>query len=981
MKKTTTILLILLLGGLCKPAHSAQTVLSSRVIDSIITASPDAYIPVVILLEDRVDMEALDQQLYAENATPEQRSREVIAALKTKAVQTQAPLLNYLRLSPEVQPGSLHPLWVTNAICVSVRPVLLGYLARRMDIEFIDLDAELILEKGISLPPQEKTAAAGIGTKEEGLEVICADEYWKRGYTGYGTTVAGFDSGVNGHHPALRDQWKGISVPSGEAWYVGQNGPGFPEDCDVDFHGTHTMGIMCGLDRTACDTIGVAFNAQWIASPPFCGGGPVLSRVLAAFEWAMDPDGDSTTADMPDVICNAWYDPLTINECSGIYSTTFTSVEAAGIAIVFSAGNHNQVANPASTISAPKNINTTPTNVFCVGNIDGGSPTFNLQPNSGQGPSTCGGAGRRLIKPEVAAPGVAVRSSVGAFGYAPKIGTSFAAPHVAGAIALLKEAFHTLTGTQLKEALYWSATDLPPVGEDNKTGMGLINVCAAHDTLVALGYSPVIYSNDAMAHSVEGLPENTCTTIPPVGINLRNTGRDTLFSATVVVTFSGSPSDTLYWTGSLAPNQQETLHLTPRVFTYGDYTLEVEVSQPNGQADDRPDNDRLVHPFTIEEAPLVFGDTLVCGGSVNLVGASPLSGTPAWYVVPTFGTPLVTGVTYSTPYISQTTAWYYDILKTTSLGPVDNNLGSGGVVGFSSPYLIFDVFHPFVLKSVTAYADQNTSTIIELRDASGQVREQKMVNVVPGVNRINLDFKVPPGADFQLGVGGPANLYRNLEGATFPYEVPGVLTLKGSSSPDAETYYFFYDWEVEYGSFCGRTRAEVFVKGAISAFFSPSASSANPGEPITFFGGNATQWYWDFGDGTRDSSQVPVHSWSTDGLYEVELIMCNAQGCCDTTSRTITIGTVDRDPDLPSEEVNIYPNPAAGSFQLSFQQSKSESAVVSLVNVWGQEVFRKSIGPAKEVDLQINIARFPAGLYTVRITRGKGQITRKIRID
>jgi hypothetical protein len=54
-----------------------------------------------------------------------------------------------------------------------------------------------------------------------------------------------------------------------------------------------------------------------------------------------------------------------------------------------------------------------------------------------------------------------------------------ACPHVVGAIALLREAFPQFTGHELKMALYNTARDLGPSGEDNDYGMGIIDVHAA----------------------------------------------------------------------------------------------------------------------------------------------------------------------------------------------------------------------------------------------------------------------------------------------------------------------------------------------------------------------------------------------------------------------------------------------------------------------------------------------------------------------
>ncbi|MEZ4847463.1 MAG: S8 family serine peptidase [Bacteroidia bacterium] len=69
-----------------------------------------------------------------------------------------------------------------------------------------------------------------------------------------------------------------------------------------------------------------------------------------------------------------------------------------------------------------------------------------------------------LIKPEVSAPGTSVRSSIPGGAYDQKTGTSMSAPHVTGAILLLKEAFPYLSRADIKLALC-SATDLGAPGK------------------------------------------------------------------------------------------------------------------------------------------------------------------------------------------------------------------------------------------------------------------------------------------------------------------------------------------------------------------------------------------------------------------------------------------------------------------------------------------------------------------------------------
>jgi subtilisin-like proprotein convertase family protein len=62
-------------------------------------------------------------------------------------------------------------------------------------------------------------------------------------------------------------------------------------------------------------------------------------------------------------------------------------------------------------------------------------------------------------------------------------GTSMASPHIAGSVALLRQAFPNKTGKQILEALYWTAQDLGTPGEDNTFGMGVIDVWAAFQYL------------------------------------------------------------------------------------------------------------------------------------------------------------------------------------------------------------------------------------------------------------------------------------------------------------------------------------------------------------------------------------------------------------------------------------------------------------------------------------------------------------------
>ena len=474
--KKLFILVLMLLAYAAANAQFAEV--STRLKQKLSTMSQMEYTPVLVLLKDRVNIEALDAQLYTQKANAQVRAKTVIDALMDKARSTQGPILSALankKAAGKVR--NYESFWISNMILVDANAETIQDLIRRTDVEQIDIDA--LLEYDKPLEPAIDSPE-GIEASEIGLRVIKANKLWEIGITGAGRLVMNIDTGVEGTHPALSAKWRGNNgQPWWRAWFDKNGSTTAPADCDG--HGTHTMGIMCGRSASG-DTVGVAPNAQWIAARTICSS-PHTSNSIAAFQWAMNPDSNSsTTSDMPDAIGNSWYDPDVTNECSGIYKTTLDALEAAGLAIVFSCGNSG---SGASTITKPKNINTNLVNAFSVGNINGNNPfPYPIASSSSRGPSLCGGSGSLLIKPEVCAPGTSVRSSYTGGGYSLLSGTSMACPHIVGAVALLRQVAPNLTGKQILEALYNTAVQLPVGGvENNDYGKGVIDIWAAYQSL------------------------------------------------------------------------------------------------------------------------------------------------------------------------------------------------------------------------------------------------------------------------------------------------------------------------------------------------------------------------------------------------------------------------------------------------------------------------------------------------------------------
>jgi subtilisin family serine protease len=138
----------------------------------------------------------------------------------------------------------------------------------------------------------------------------------------------------------------------------------------------------------------------------------------------------------PDVINNSWSCPAS-EGCSdpNILLTVVQNVRAAGIVTVHSAGNSGTACSSINTPAAIYDES------FTVGNTN---LEDNIAASSSRGPVTVDGSNR--IKPDVSAPGSNIRSSIPGGSYSWLSGTSMAAPHVAGLVALLLSVRPELSG-------------------------------------------------------------------------------------------------------------------------------------------------------------------------------------------------------------------------------------------------------------------------------------------------------------------------------------------------------------------------------------------------------------------------------------------------------------------------------------------------------------------------------------------------------
>ncbi|MEL6924001.1 MAG: S8 family serine peptidase [Bacteroidota bacterium] len=770
--------------------------------------------------------------------------------------------------------------------------------------------------------------------------------------------------------------------------------------CDCGSHGTHTLGTMVGLDRTTNDTIGVAFNALWVGAPILCGLG--TEDNVAAFEWALDPDNNpETIVDMPDVINNSWFDPNVQNECNNVYNKVLDALEAAGVAVIFSAGN----AGPEpSTITPPHNINTDELNSFTVGALNGNSSALNIADFSSRGPAKCTNENEAIyIKPEVSAPGVSVRSCVPG-GYDFFSGTSMAAPHVAGAVLLLKEAFPFLTGRQIKESLYLTAIDLGDPGEDNTYGRGIIDAEAAFHFLVEAGHVPVDprVNHDLMLVDVK-VNEFECDREVTADLIFENAGMEPITSFDIDYSLTGLAGlgQKQTWTGNLLPGERTSISLPALVAIPGSYELVIEANTGETEADQRPLNNlfkrevRIVQKTAINLFTAGGQEVVLCQNTPALLQADYTGpGTVRWYDAEDSEEPIGTGVKLVTEPLEASAIFYADVFEEQRVGK--ESLYDGPVLDQGPDDdlgLVFNATSDMTVRSVKVYAKEKGARIVALLDNENQKVAEKVLLVRDtGEQRVEMNLFVPAGNNYQLVLMDGKPLLSNEDGVDYPYEVDDQVTIKWTNHPiyRKKHYYYFFDWDITYDNICGRQAIAVEVNpDAVAPLADFSSAFVVEGSDSTGLVGfqdqseGAIAWIWDFGDGNTSEDQNPQHEYTEVGSYLVSLTVISADGCANVKTSVIEVLQV-AEPSSTQEQlelanaIGLFPNPSTGQVQLSLNLTQSSEVEIELIDVLGRSVLQIDRLQTQQFSRMVDLTKVEAGIYFIAVQVDGVRVLKKL---
>ena len=215
---------------------------------------------------------------------------------------------------------------------------------------------------------------------------------------------------------------------------------------------------------------------------------------------------------------------------------------------------------------------------------------------------------------------------------------------------------------------------------------------------------------------------------------------------------------------------------------------------------------------TVMDAPQPEDVVIDFTGALNETATIHLTGDSInWYTDINLLNQIGSGNTLITPPVTEDT--YYFATNTTVYG---GGFQQGGKLTHEGPggipstyaYSLFDVWEPFFLKSVDVFIPEESSEgvrHIQLMTEENEILQEIAVDLVFGLNKIDLNWQIPVGVDLSLRCP-ETNMFRNQGNLNYPYALGDFGEIKTSIYGD-EYYYFFYNWVIKKNSFACTSEA------------------------------------------------------------------------------------------------------------------------------------------------------------------------------
>ncbi len=389
--------------------------------------------------------------------------------------------------------------------------------------------------------------------------------------------------------------------------------------------------------------------------------------------------------------------------------------------------------------------------------------------------------------------------------------------------------------------------------------------------------------------------------------------------------------------------------------------------------------------------------------TINLPGTNGY----IWYDNQIGGNLIGMGSTYTTPTITENQTYYVSATTNQTVANVglknidtkSGNIHDGGL------YLVFDAKERILLKKAKVYAQGDGNRRLEVKDDAGNLLAATVMRIPDGESIIDINMVIPQGNNLRIGFTKGAKLFRNNKNAKYPYEVSDVLTIKKSSAPTNNYYYYLYDWQIAtFGDCETKERTAIHVEVTKDINYSCDGVSEYDrqtqyvaGDKVVHLGKlykKNKNGSWEFlahchipvdpCHGVSEYIRGKVYAIGNrvtykNKLYERTSVEWRFLATCGVTSKSALI-TTNESKEINSVSFVVYPNPVKQTLNVDIYNLRDRNSILSIKDINGRTLRTISLDiPMNEkVGQTVDMSPFATGVYFVQITGDKKTISQKI---
>ena len=359
------------------------------------------------------------------------------------------------------------------------------------------VNAGLAVSKAAGVSPYAD--APNLGGNNWGADLIKAPTAWNNGYTGQGITVAVLDTGVDYNHQDLKNNiWSNTKEIAGNG--IDDDGNGYTDDVqgwnfdssnnnilDNNGHGTHVSGTIAA-ENNGIGVTGIAYNSKIMPVKVLdANGSGSYANIAKGIYYAVDNGANVINLSLGG------------NSSNDTLKSAIEYASSKNVIVVMAAGN-----NGDSIPSYPARY--AYNSGIAVGAVDQNNNLADFSNRSGSQEITY-----------VTAPGVDVYSTIPNNQYANYNGTSMAAPHIAGVVALMLSANPNLTESQVRQIITSTSANStnPPDPTPTQPGLKMPSLFPPLDSFFPLQLINIISQLPFKLQS----PTPTSTPFPPIVVS------------------------------------------------------------------------------------------------------------------------------------------------------------------------------------------------------------------------------------------------------------------------------------------------------------------------------------------------------------------------------------------------------------------------------------------------------------------------------